>query len=104
MLGDQQVVQDALFYEFSLERHVPVGHMLRAIDRFADLDVAERPRQPDHGSAKWPHAASLRRSFAGRRTRLVPVIPSRRIAFEYHRTEWAVLRAPSIRLFTSAAI
>jgi hypothetical protein len=34
MMGDPQVVQGALFYEFSLERHVPAGHMLRAIDRF----------------------------------------------------------------------
>jgi transposase len=29
--------QDALFYEFSLERHVPAKHLLRAIDRFVDL-------------------------------------------------------------------
>ena len=37
MMGDQQVKQDALFYEFSLERHVPEDHLLRAIDRFVDL-------------------------------------------------------------------
>ena len=30
-------IQAALFYEFSLERHVPVGHLLRSIDRFVDL-------------------------------------------------------------------
>jgi hypothetical protein len=37
MMGEQQVQQDALFYEFSLERHVPEKHLLRAIDRFVDL-------------------------------------------------------------------
>jgi transposase len=38
MMGERQVQQDALFYEFSLERHVPVEHLLRSIDRFVDLD------------------------------------------------------------------
>jgi hypothetical protein len=31
MMGERQVQQDALFYEFSLERHVPEKHLLRAI-------------------------------------------------------------------------
>src|SRR6202020_2625162 len=38
MMGRQQVEQAALFYEFSLERHVPADHLLRSIDRFVDLD------------------------------------------------------------------
>jgi hypothetical protein len=38
MMGERQVRQDALFYEFSLERHVPETHLLRAIDRFVELD------------------------------------------------------------------
>jgi transposase len=37
MMGDRQVQQEDLFYEFSLERHVPETHLLRAIDRFVDL-------------------------------------------------------------------
>src|SRR6202158_4399515 len=37
MMGERRVVQDAMFYEFSLERHVPEKHLLRAIDRFVDL-------------------------------------------------------------------
>ena len=37
MMGERQVQQDALFYEFSLERHVPEDHLLRPIDRFVDL-------------------------------------------------------------------
>lgn len=38
MMGDRRIDQTALFYEFSLERHVPADHMLRAIDRFVDLE------------------------------------------------------------------
>ena len=38
MMGDRRVDQAALFYEFSLDQHVPSDHMLRAIDRFVDLD------------------------------------------------------------------
>jgi hypothetical protein len=37
MMGDREVDQAALFYEFSLERHVPADHLLRSIDRFVDL-------------------------------------------------------------------
>jgi transposase len=38
MMGERRVDQAALFYEFSLERHVPQDHLLRAIDRFVDLE------------------------------------------------------------------
>src|ERR1700726_4228280 len=37
MMGPRQVDQAALFYEFSLERHVPAAHLLRSIDCFVDL-------------------------------------------------------------------
>ncbi len=37
MMGPRQVAQGALFYEFSLEDHVPRTHLLRSIDRFVDL-------------------------------------------------------------------
>jgi len=33
MMGPRQVDQASLFYEFSLERHFPGAHLLRAIDR-----------------------------------------------------------------------
>lgn len=33
MMGERRVAQEALFYEFSLERHLPADHLLRAIDR-----------------------------------------------------------------------
>ena len=37
MRGERQSGQDSLFYGFSLEGHVPDDHLLRAIDKFADL-------------------------------------------------------------------
>jgi transposase len=37
MMGHRQVEQAALFYEFSLERHIPGDHLLRSIDRFVEL-------------------------------------------------------------------
>ncbi|HYD70229.1 hypothetical protein [Azospirillum sp.] len=37
MMGERMVMQEVLFYEFSLERHVPSDHLLRSIDRFVDL-------------------------------------------------------------------
>ena len=42
MMGHQQVEQAALFYEFSLERHVPSNHLLRSIDRFVELSEVRR--------------------------------------------------------------
>ena len=36
-MGERQVMQEALFYGFSIERHVPDNHLLRKIDRFVDL-------------------------------------------------------------------
>lgn len=37
MMGPRQEAQRAQFYEFSLEDHVPQGHLPRSIDRFVDL-------------------------------------------------------------------
>src|SRR6185312_2446402 len=42
MMGHRQVQQAALFYEFSLEKHVPADHLLRSIDRFVDLQQIRR--------------------------------------------------------------
>jgi hypothetical protein len=38
MMGERRVDQAALFYEFSLDRHLPSDHLLRSIDRFVDLE------------------------------------------------------------------
>jgi len=37
MMGPKQEAQAALFYDFSLEDHVPQDHLIRSIDRFVDL-------------------------------------------------------------------
>jgi transposase len=42
MMGHRQVEQAALFYEFSLEGHVPSDHLLRSIDRFVELGELRR--------------------------------------------------------------
>jgi len=46
MMGERRVDQGALFYEFSLERHVPADHLLRAIDRFVDLEGVRAHLKP----------------------------------------------------------
>ncbi len=40
MMGELLVEQEAMFYGFSLEQHVPNDHLLRSIDRFVDLSRA----------------------------------------------------------------
>lgn len=37
MMSDRTVMQEAVFYSFSLEDHVPKERLLRSIDRFVDL-------------------------------------------------------------------
>ena len=54
MMGERQVQQDALFYEFSLERHVPEKHLLRAIDRFVDLSGVRRRLAPFYSETGRP--------------------------------------------------
>jgi hypothetical protein len=46
MMGERRVTQEALFYGFSLERHVPDGHLLRKIDRFVDFRTFGRIWSP----------------------------------------------------------
>jgi transposase len=60
MMGDRQVKQDALFYEFSLERHVPAEHRLRAIDRFVELDGVRRELAPFYSETGRPSIATSR--------------------------------------------
>jgi len=37
MMGPKQEMQNALFYDFNIEDHVPQDHLLRSIDQFVDL-------------------------------------------------------------------
>ena len=54
MMGHRQVEQAALFYEFSLERHVPTDHLLRSIDRFVELGDLRRELAPYYSSIGRP--------------------------------------------------
>ena len=54
MMGPRQEAQVALFYEFSIEDHVPQDHLLRAIDRFVDLSGIRQHLAPFYSSTGRP--------------------------------------------------
>ena len=54
MMGPGQVEQGALFYEFSLDTHVPADHLLRSIDRFVDLTGLRQELAPFYASTGRP--------------------------------------------------
>jgi len=54
MMGDRQVMQEDLFYEFSIEKHVPNDHLLRGIDRFVDLEDIRAQLRPYYASTGRP--------------------------------------------------
>ena len=53
-MGERGVGQEALFYEFSLERHVPADHLLRSIDRFVDLSGIRAHLRPFYSEIGRP--------------------------------------------------
>jgi len=54
MMGERQVDQAALFYEFSLEDHVPSDHLVRGIDRFLDLSDIRKELAPFYSATGRP--------------------------------------------------
>src|SRR5271154_5512554 len=54
MMGERRMMQEALFYGFSLERHVPDDHMLRKIDRFVDLSEVRAHLGPYYSDVGRP--------------------------------------------------
>ena len=54
MMGPRQVEQGALFYNFSLDRHVPADHLLRSVDRFIDLAGLRRELAPFYSETGRP--------------------------------------------------
>ena len=54
MMGPRVVEQVSLFYEFSLEAHVPADHLVRAIDRFVDLGNVRRHLEPFYSHTGRP--------------------------------------------------
>ena len=54
MMGEHRVMQEALFYGFSLERRVPDDHLLRKIDRFVDLSEVRAHLGPYYSDVGRP--------------------------------------------------
>jgi transposase len=54
MMGERRVMQEALFYGFSLERHVPSDHLLRKTDRFVDLSEVRAHLEPYYSETGRP--------------------------------------------------
>lgn len=54
MMGERAVDQEPLFYEFSLERHVPADHLLRSIDRVVDLSSLREQLRPFYSETGRP--------------------------------------------------
>ena len=56
MMGKRMAAQEALFYGFSLERHVPADHLLRSIDRFVDLSGLRQELRPFYSETGRPRS------------------------------------------------
>lgn len=54
MMGERTVMQEALFYSFRIEDHVPEDHLLRSVDRFVDLDGIREHLKPFYSSMGRP--------------------------------------------------
>lgn len=54
MMGERSVVQEELFYSFSIEKHVPADHLLRSIDRFLDLTGIREHLRPFYSETGRP--------------------------------------------------
>ena len=53
-MGHRRVEQAVSFYEFSLERRVPLDHLLRSIDSFVELSEVRRELTPFYSSMARP--------------------------------------------------
>ena len=56
MMGERTVMQEALFYGFSLERHVPADHLLRSVDRFVTCRVCASSCGPSTARRAGPRS------------------------------------------------
>src|ERR1700677_2573136 len=54
MMGSRQIEQGVLFYNFSLDAHVPADHLLRSIDPFVELSELRRELAPFYSSVGRP--------------------------------------------------
>jgi transposase len=54
MMGRLPAAQNALFYDFCLEKHIPEDHLLRQIDQFLDFDQIRQHLQPFYSTTGRP--------------------------------------------------
>ena len=54
MMGERTVLQESLFYSFNLDRHVPMDHLLRPVDRFVDLSGIREYLKPHYSDIGRP--------------------------------------------------
>lgn len=54
MMGERTVMQEALFYSFRIEDHVPADHLLRSLDQFVDLTGIREHLKPYYSSTGRP--------------------------------------------------
>jgi transposase len=54
MMGQLPAAQNALFYDFCLEKHIPEDHLLRQIDQFLDFDRIRQHLQPFYSTTGRP--------------------------------------------------
>jgi transposase len=54
MMGQLPAAQNTLFYEFSLEQHIPHDHLLRQIDQFLDFDSIRQHLTPYYSHTGRP--------------------------------------------------
>ena len=54
MMGERTVMQEALFYSFRIEDHVPQDHLLRSVDRFVDLTGIREHLKPFYSATGRP--------------------------------------------------
>ena len=54
MMGERTVLQESLFYSFNLDRHVPMDHLLRSVDRFVDLSGIREHLKPHYSDIGRP--------------------------------------------------
>ena len=78
MMGERRVMQEALFFGFSLDRHVPDNHMLRRIDRFVDLSDVRAHLEPHYSEVGQPSIDPAGKSSATLSRASVLCPPARR--------------------------
>jgi len=86
MMGERTVAQEALFYEFSLERHVPADHLLRflqcgfspgrtsklAVDRQVEKSAVTQPVLLVEKESNCPDLFWLERALCAKLSSRVP--------------------------------